>query len=144
MSAVSSRKVAVTKGIGCVAIGASWKHWIHLFPQHGPGLKWLRRIVLEPWQRALVDAYPAQLLRGLVHSDGCRSLNTVRRRWSGGQAEYAYPRYFFSNASDDIRSIFTGLCDTLGVGWTQTNARNIAVSRRADVVFLDRFIGPKS
>ena len=28
--------------------------------------------------------------------------------------------------------------------WTQTNARTIAVSRRADVAFLDTFIGPKS
>jgi hypothetical protein len=27
---------------------------------------------------------------------------------------------------------------------TQMNARNIAVSRRADVEFLDSFIGPKS
>ena len=55
-----------------------------------------------------------------------------------------YPRYSFSNASDDIRRIFTDTCELLGLRWTRMNARNVAVSRRADVQFLDRFIGPKA
>ena len=144
MASVTTARVGLRKCIGCVEISAYWKHWIHLFPQHGPGLKWRRRIVLEQWQRELTSAYPAQLLRGLIHSDGCRSLNTVRRRWSGREAQYAYPRYFFTNASDDIRNLFTDTCDQLEVRWTQTNARSIAISRHGDVAFLDRFIGPKS
>lgn len=144
MASVTTTRVSVTQCVGCVEIGASWKQWIHVFPQHGPGPKWRRRIALEQWQRELVAAYPHQLLRGLIHSDACRSLNTIRRRWSAREAEYSYPRYFFSNASDDIRNLFTDTCDQLNLRWTQTNARNISVSRRADVTFLDSFIGPKS
>src|SRR5438309_2278686 len=37
MASVTPTRVSLTKCIGCTEIGASWKHWIHLFPQHGPG-----------------------------------------------------------------------------------------------------------
>lgn len=143
MSVVAPTRVLVTSRVGCVEIGASWKHWVHVLPQHGRGPKWLRPIALEHWQKLLVERYPAQLVRGLIHSDGCRSLNTVHRRWQHSDAWYSYPRYQFTNASDDIRLIFTNACDRLGVRWTQTNARNVAISRKPDVEFLDRFIGPK-
>ena len=144
MSAVTQSRVHVQPTIGCVEIGASWKHWIHLFPQHGPGPKWLRPIIMEEWQQTLIEAYPGQLLRGLVHSDGCRSLNTIK--YVKGVTlvrSYTYPRYMFTNASDDIRRLFTDACEHLGVRWTRTNARNVAVSCRKDVAFLDTFIGPK-
>ena len=62
---------------------SSWKHWPCLFPQHGPGRKHERPIVLEAWQRARSSsAHPADFLRGLFHSDGCRVANwtTARRR----------------------------------------------------------------
>ena len=49
------------------------KSWPCLFPQHGPGKKHKRPIVLSPWQEALVSRRPDRLLRGLLHSDGCRS-----------------------------------------------------------------------
>jgi hypothetical protein len=63
-----------------------------LFPQHGPGRKHERRIELTPWQQELVDLDPRPLVRGLLHSDGCRVLN-----WVNGTP---YPRYhFFSNVS---------------------------------------------
>ena len=45
------------------------------FPQHGPGHKHTRQIVLTEWQRELTHAHPKQLLRGLIHSDGCRTIN---------------------------------------------------------------------
>lgn len=143
MSVVSTTRVLLVRGNGCIEITAYWKHWIHVFPQHGPGMKWLRRITLEAWQQALVERYPAQLVRGLIHSVGCRSLNTIHRRWGQGDAWYSYPRYQFTNASDDIRLIFVDACDRLGVRWTQMNACNVAISRRRDVEFLDGFIGPK-
>src|SRR3546814_15577428 len=38
------------------------------FPQHGPGRKHERPIVLEPWQVGIVEAHPAAFLRGLFHS----------------------------------------------------------------------------
>ena len=66
---------------GCLNTTVGWKHWPCLFPQHGPGRKHERSIVLEPWQRAIVDAHPGPLLRGLFHSDGFRVTNwTAPRR----------------------------------------------------------------
>jgi hypothetical protein len=114
------------------------KHWPALFPQHGPGRKHERDIILEPWQGRLLENHIPDLLRGLIHSDGCRVVNRVMNR------KYAYPRYMFSNRSDQIRAIFTGACEEIGVHWTTANRYNVAVSRRADVALLDTFIGPKA
>jgi hypothetical protein len=111
-----------------------------LFPQHGPGMKHLRPIELVPWQAEIVCEQPQQLLRGLIHSDGCRFLNRVR---VGGRS-YAYPRYNFTNASEDIRRLFTSTCDLLEIEWRRMNARNISVARRDSVARLDEFVGPKS
>ena len=118
--------------------------WLELLPQHGPGRKHERPIVLEPWQRAVVDAFPQEFLRGLIHSDGCRTVNRFKTKLPSGRvAEYAYPRYFFSNMSADIRGLFCEYCDRLGIRWTQSNHRNISVSYRHSVAALDAFIGPK-
>ena len=54
-------------------------HWTCLFPQHGPGKKHERPIVLEQWQQEIVDTHPGPFLRGLIHSDGCRMTNWARR-----------------------------------------------------------------
>jgi hypothetical protein len=105
-----------------------------LFPQHGPGRKHERRIALEDWQWALVASHPEQLLKGLIHSDGCRFINTGRN--------WRHPRYAFNNRSDDIRNIFCDACDLVGVRWT-TAPRTVYVSRVRDVALLDEFIGPK-
>jgi hypothetical protein len=91
---------------------------------------------LSDWQVELVDRCPEQLLRGLIHSDGCRFLNT-------GRGDWCWPRYGFSNKSDDIRGIFCYACDRLGVHWTKAGEKTIYVSRKADVAKLDEFIGPK-
>lgn len=123
---------------GCVVVQASWKHWPCLFPQHGPGKKHHRKIELTDWQRDLVNRHPDQLLRGLIHSDGWRGVNRVQKR------HYAYPRYQFSNRSDDIRRIFTDACDLVGVRWRRMNRWTISVARRRDVAILDGFVEPKS
>jgi len=92
------------------------------FPQHGPGKKHERVIRLEPWQQEVTRRYARQLLRGLIHSDGCRTVNRFRTRLPSGRlAEYSYPRYFFTNFSADIRNIFCDHCDLLGIRWTQSN-----------------------
>ena len=121
-----------------VEVSAHSKWWPEVFPQHGPGRKHERAILIDPWQLRLLDAEEPlkQLLRGLIHSDGCRVLNKV----NGG----VYPRYHFSNRSDEIRAIFTGACDELGIHWTQNNRWNVSVARRPDVARLDEFIGPKA
>src|SRR5687767_12594880 len=127
--------------LGCTEIYKFWKHWICVFPQHGAGPKHLRRIQLETWQRSLVERFPRDLLRGLVHSDGCRVMNNVR---GANGDRYEYPRYFFTNHSDDIRELFVWACGLIGVDCRPNNRWNISVARRASVAKLDEFIGPKS
>jgi hypothetical protein len=87
-------RVATVNRIGCIEVCASWKHWPCLFPQHGPGLKHLRRIELASWQLRITNKHPDRLLRGLIHSDGCRFMNHVNGK--------DYPRYMFTNHSADI------------------------------------------
>ena len=60
-----------------------------------PGKKHERRIELTRWQQELVDLDPRPLVRGLLHSDGCRVLNRVNGT--------PYPRYHFTNVSADMR-----------------------------------------
>jgi hypothetical protein len=114
------------------------------FPQHGPGRKHLRPIVLDDWQLALTRAHPDWLVRGLIHSDGCRCVNSFRTKLPSGRlAEYSYVRYFFSNLSADIRQIFKDHCELLGIRVTQPNHRNLAVSHRDSVAILELLVGPK-
>ena len=128
-----------------VIVGSYAKHWLEAFPQAGPGRKHERPIVLAPWQREVVDAHPHPFLRGLIHSDGCRTINRFTTKLPSGRvAEYAYPRYFFSNLSADIRALFCEYCERLGVRWTLSNHRNVSVSHRKSVAILDAFIGPKT
>jgi len=75
------------------------------------------------------------LLRGLLHSDGCRVNNWVKGT--------PYPRYHFSNSSADIKAIFGGACDALGIEWRPHNAVSLSVARRGSVALLDEFVGPK-
>jgi hypothetical protein len=112
------------------------KSWPCLFPQHGPGRKHEREITLTDWQRRLVARWPALLLRGLIHSDGCRFQNTGRG-WS-------HPRYSFANFSQDIKTIFCDACELMGLHWTASGEKTIYVSRKADVAVLDHFVGPKT
>ena len=129
---------------GCVNVQCITKQWLHLFPQHGPGRKHERPIVLEPWQASMVAADPRPLVRGLLHSDGCRVTNWTERRVGNTVKRHEYPRYFFSNRSDDIRGIFTGALDMLGIAWKQNQQWSISVARRDAVAALDTFVGPKT
>jgi len=129
----------------CVRVVGDSNRWPEAFPQHGPGRKHERPIVLEPWQREIVDAFPREFVRGLLHSDGCRTINRFTTRLpSGRAAEYAYPRWFFSNRSADVRALFCASCERLGIRWTQSNPRNISVSHRTSVALLDSFVEAKS
>jgi hypothetical protein len=127
----------------CVEVSSYSRTWPCLFPQHGPGPKHTRRIWLTDWQRSLAECWPWELLRGLVHSDGARSINTGRGGWS-------HPRYSFANRSTDITSIFCSACEAVGLHWTaafpsdERKTVTIYLSRKADVAVLDRFIGPKA
>ncbi|MEW2121656.1 transcriptional regulator [Streptomyces sp. NPDC005474] len=128
---------------GYVSVVGYSHHWPCLFPQYGPGKKHERSIVLDGWQREIVDAHPWEFIRGLVHSDGCRITNWTEKVIAGERRHYEYPRYFFSNLSPDIRQLFTDTLDKVGVDWKQPNTRNISVARKASVALMDVHVGPK-
>jgi hypothetical protein len=144
MRAVAPRNRArrQLRACNCYEVHSYSKSWPCLFPQHGTGKKHLRPIFLADWQQQLAKRWPDQLLKGLIHSDGCRSYSTGRSGWT-------QPRYAFANVSTDITSIFCSACDCLGLRWTasfpkkESAAVSIYVSRKADVAKLDEFIGPK-
>ncbi|MEU3515820.1 helix-turn-helix domain-containing protein [Streptomyces sp. NPDC006654] len=139
--------VYVLQRQGCSAVTSYSRHWPRLFPQHGPGKKHERRIALKPWQQEIVDAYPWEFIRGLIHSDGCRITNWTTRMVASERKRYEYPRYFFTNASDDIRGLYTDTLDKLGIEWTHCtrngNPYNISVARKASVALMDAHVGPK-
>ncbi|MFI8998281.1 hypothetical protein [Streptomyces sp. NPDC053542] len=142
-----ANSVCLVRKQGCVMVTSYSRHWPCLFPQHGPGRKHERRIALEPWQQEIVDAYPWELIRGLIHSDGCRITNWTTRMVGGERKRYEYPRYFFTNTSDDIVRLYTDTLDSLGVEWKPARqarqAENISVARRASVALMDAHVGPK-
>lgn len=115
------------------------------FPQHGPGPKHLRSIALAAWQRDITHAEPEAIIRGLIHSDGCRAVNRFNTTLPSGRvATYEYVRYFFSNLSSDIRKIFIEHCELLGVRVTQSNPRNLSIAHRDSVALLEQIVGPKT
>lgn len=132
---VLPNKVGRVERVGCTELYAFSKHWICLFPQHGPGRKHERTIELTAWQQELIDRDPRPLLAGLLHSDGCRVDN-----WVNGAP---YPRYHFSNRSADIQAIFGRACDALGIQWRPHNRVSLSVARRASVALLDEFVESK-
>jgi len=133
---------------GCTEVKSYSMHWKCLFPQHGPGMKHARQIVLHPWQQQLVAEYPWPLIRGLIHSDGCRVVNwTTARLADGSTKRYEYPRYIFTNKSDDVRRIYSSALDTVGVDWRVSkrgpDPYHVSVARRASVALMDEHIGAK-
>jgi Homeodomain-like domain len=126
---------------GCVEIVSRSKSWPCLFPQHGPGRKHERFIDLALWQADVVGRRPQQFVRGLLHSDGCRITNWASAR---GGRRYEYPRYVFSNKSDDIRELFCLVLRLLGVAYTRPRWDLISIARAESVRRLDRFVGAKA
>ncbi|WP_405460428.1 helix-turn-helix domain-containing protein [Streptomyces sp. NBC_00101] len=140
-------KTCRIRKVGCHNVKVYSKHLPCLFPQHGPGKKHERPIVLARWQREIVDAHPWEFVRGLVHSDGCRAANWTVRTVGGVRKRYEYPRYWFTNVSDDIRRLYTDTLDALGVEWKHCDRAgrryNVSVARRASVALMDAHVGPK-
>ncbi|WP_237111470.1 transcriptional regulator [Nocardioides sp. WS12] len=137
-------RIAQLRRPGCINVQSTWQHWPCLFPQHGPGPKHKRPIVLDDWQRTIVEDHPGPFLRGLFHSDGSRVKNWARRPVAGQPKTYEYPRWQFVNASQDIRELCCWALDLVDIPWRQSNVRVISVSRREAVARLDELIGLKS
>jgi hypothetical protein len=127
------------RGDRAVEVSKYWKHWTCVIPQHGPGRKHTRSIVLADWQWRIVRAYVESFLRGLIHSDGTRIVATERK----GQYVRRAPRYAFSNRSEDILGIFRAACEIAGIHCTRASRKQIAVYSKTAVARLDEFVGPK-
>lgn len=133
----------VVRAPGCVVVSKGWVHWPCVFPQHGPGPKHGRPIVLEEWQREVVEQHPADFLRGLMHSDGSRVRNRVCRVVAGEVRHYCYPRWQFTNHSEDILGLCCWALDLVDVTWRRSSRVHVSVSTRAGVARLDELIGVK-
>jgi len=129
--------------LSCVDVSCFNKYWLILLPQHGKGRKHEREIKLQDWQQIIIETYSLEFFMGLFHSDGSRFSNIVNGK--------DYPRYQFTNISTDIQRLFCETCDRLGLHWTIKHRRSqagkrvgdIYVSKRKDVEYLDRLVGPK-
>jgi hypothetical protein len=124
-----------SKSSHCDVVAMYSRHWPCLFPQHGPGRKHERPIELASWQADLVSRHRTDLIRGLIHSDGCRIVANDRGLRN--------VRYHFSNRSEDIKRLYCESLDALGIRWTRPCDKQIAVYRKASVAILEAFVGPK-
>jgi hypothetical protein len=106
--------------------------WPILFTQHGVGRKHRRPIILEPWQRHVVEQHPPEFLRGCIESDGCRHRRIVAGR--------NYPAYSFTNHSADIRELLVWACGMAGLRPRRSNPVIVSLARRADVAVLDELL----
>ena len=98
---------------------------------------------MADWQRLLVEEQPADFLRGLFHSDGSRVRNWASRTVEGVNQRRYYPRWQFTNESNDIKRWCGEALDALGIPWRQSNKKTLSVSTRAGVRLLDEHIGLK-
>lgn len=87
---------------GCV-ISVYSSNLLSLFPQHDLGLKHDRPIVLEEWQKEIIDEFPMDFLRGLMYTDGSFY-------YSG-----KYERCNFVNKSLDIVNICSETMNKLNI-----------------------------
>jgi hypothetical protein len=108
------------------------------FPQHGPGKKHERRIILESWQRVLVDRASLSLVRGLIRSDGCAFINRP--------GPYEYLSYDFSNYPKDIVDLFVWACSRVGIA-TRINQHKrrwaVRINQRTSVALMEWHVGLK-
>lgn len=122
--------------------GCSWVYWYSNnlptdFPQHGPGTKHTRKIELADWQENIVEKYPKDFIRGLLHSDGSRFKRTVHGK--------EYWAYNFVNESRDISAMLHKSLEQLGIKYrVNQNGRTTNIATKPAIAFLDTFVGPKA
>lgn len=99
--------VGVVYPEGCINLSVYYRGLPNVFPHTGKGKKHHRPIVLEQWQKDILD--PTQFLKGLFHSDGSYYL-------SKGNGYYN-----FTNFSKDIIELYKTTCNTLGIDYAEVN-----------------------
>jgi Homeodomain-like domain len=110
-------------------------HLSCVFPQHGPGKKHERAILLEPWQVELVGAAPWSFVRGCIRSDGCAFVNRT--------GKYEYLSYDFYNLSAPIRQLFVDACTQLGLA-CRPAGNSVRINRRESVERTLEHVGVKT
>ena len=88
----------------CIEIYLYSSHLLRLFPQHGEGRKHERPIVLEDWQKDIIDEYNIEFLKGLIYTDGSFYLS---------QNKYEYCN--FTNKSKDIIELCSNAMKNLNI-----------------------------
>lgn len=121
---------------------ANSRHLACLFPQHGPGPKHKRRIVLEAWQLDLIKQAPWAFLRGCIRSDGCAFINRT--------GPYEYLSYDFSGMSKDIVDLFAFACERAEIadyhltGPSKRGLWDVRINRRGSVALMLEHVGLKA
>ena len=135
---LSSRSVeaGTVRRLGCVEIYSNWKHWLCLFPQHGPGPKHRRRFVCRTgssarptlcrWTRCAVLSSPTA---------AARSTGSADRPWTGSRNTNTSATT--SPMPRRISGMFADACDLVGVEHRVMTERVISVARRSSVEILD-------
>lgn len=126
--------VAVSRVYWMTVLSVYSSHLPCLFPQHGPGKKHNRRILLETWQQELLEQQPWPFLRGCIWTDGCSYINRT--------GPYEYLSYDFYSHSQDILALFTAACDQAGVGYRRYG-RYVRIARRESVALMQTHVGVK-
>jgi hypothetical protein len=122
----------------CFAVSIYSAHLTCVLPQHGAGRKHKRKIDLEPWQEAILEAEPWSFIRACIWTDGCAFINRT--------GPYEYLSYDFTNYSTDIADLFVEACGRVGVEYRRTNYRGawkIRINRRPSVALMLEHVGRK-
>jgi hypothetical protein len=72
-----------------------------------------------------------------------RARNWASRTVEGVSKRYYYPRWQFTNESEDIKGWCGEALDALGIAWRKSNRKTLSVSTREGVRLLDQHIGLK-
>jgi hypothetical protein len=137
MKILFESEVNIINKPGCKEIFCYKNNIPEIFPQHGPGKKHTREIVLQAWQKDIVRIYPKDFLKGLIHSDGCRYLSVP------GNIDSI--KYEFKNTSSDILGYFDWACSLLDVDTRRHSCGKASILRtKKDVNIFESFIGPKT
>ena len=136
-----NRVQVVSRAERCVDVSTYSLHLPCLVPQHGPGAKNRRSIVLEAWQSRILAAHPWPFIRGLIRTDGCAFINRT--------GPYEYLSYDFTNKSGDITQLFLEACALVGVttrsNWSDGGqVWRVRINQRASVALMEEHVGLKS
>jgi Homeodomain-like domain len=135
-------RVDVVQRTGCVNVSMYSLHLPCLLPQHGPGRKHERTIVLEHWQSKILAAEPWSFIRACIRTDGCVFINRTDIHQS---VPNEYLSYQFSNKSQDIADLFVAACNRVGVA-TRMNRDgrgrwSVRINRRVSVALMLAQVG---